>query len=76
MKVYRFAIFLIVFFFCFLISVNLYNYYKLKSENEKLREIYENLQREYTDLRSTERKLQEMKKSGELRSNDFLQSQP
>ena len=76
MRLYRFAIFLIVFFFFFLVSVNLYNYYRLKSENEKLREIYEDLQKEYTDLRNLERKLQEMKKSEELRGNDFPQSQP
>ena len=76
MRVYRFAIFLIIFFFFFLITVNLYNYHRLKSENEKLKGIYENLQREYTELRNLEKKLQEMKKDGKVRGDDIPQSQP
>ncbi len=76
MRIYRFAIFLMIFFFVFLVSVNLYNYYKLKTENENLKKTYEDLQKEYTNLRNLEKKLREMKESGEVRGNDFTQPQP
>ncbi len=71
MKLYRFAVFLMIFLFVFLISVNLYKYYKLKSENESLRKTYESLNREYIELRNLENRLQEMKKGGEVRGNNF-----
>ncbi len=76
MRIYRFAIFLMIFFFVFLVTVNLYNYYKLKAENENLKKTYENLQKEYTNLRNLEKRLQEMKKNGKVRGDDFPQTEP
>jgi steroid 5-alpha reductase family enzyme len=71
MRLYRFALMLLIFFLVFLFSVNLFNYYKLKKENEALKREYEKLSKEYGELVGIEKRLLEMKKNGEVRGNNI-----
>ena len=70
MRLYRFAVFLLVFFLAILFFINLSVYFKLKRENEALKREYERLTREYGELLGLKKKLLEMGRDGKVRGDN------
>ena len=71
MRLYKFALFLLILFLVVVLTYNLHNYFKLKKENEALRKEYEELMKEYGELMGLEKKLLEMKENGKVRGDNL-----